>query len=260
MNMKRLLLFWTIIMLLELQPNALAEAPGHEAPYDGVWFLGFNLHASIWKGEKGLLLRKALAASLPRVRIGEIAGASTIPDSFIPPGLSGYQNQPWPEQNFRQAKAFLQEAGLSIVDPKIKNITLLHTAGPQTVMMAKAIAKSIRHAGFGVKLQSVKGDATEAWENALRSDEHVLFLMGYKAEREEPDSPWDAEKIIRPLFHSKGFANFTKLRDEKLDDLLSALQNDSSRVSPARIATLAHINQLLFDLLPAVPLFYIPTL
>lgn len=248
------------IMLLGLQPNALAEAPSHEAPYDGVWFLGFNLHSNIWKGEKGLLLRKALAAALPRVRIGEIAGASTIPDSFIPPGLSGYQNQPWPEQNFRQAKAFIRQAGLTIHDPTIKNITLLHTAGPQTVTIAQAIANSVRHAGFGITLRSVKGDATEAWENALRSDEHALFLMGYKAEREEPDSPWDAEKIIRPLFHSKGFANFTNNRDEKLDQLILALQNDSSRVSPARIATLAHINQRLFDLLPAVPLFYIPTL
>ncbi|MBU0686273.1 MAG: hypothetical protein KKB81_00270 [Candidatus Margulisbacteria bacterium] len=159
------------------------ETTETERLYDGLWFLGFNLHKDIFDGENGLKVKKAIGLSINRDEIAnKIIGGTMVPDSVIPKTMNGYQadslDLPY---DAKQAKALMIEAGFPMNDQRIKGLALLHTDGDKTIKIAKLIKQNLSAIGVKVDLVQVSFREEGKWQEALESGKFHMFLMGYKA-------------------------------------------------------------------------------
>ncbi|MFA6431299.1 MAG: hypothetical protein WCV91_02815 [Candidatus Margulisiibacteriota bacterium] len=215
--------------------------------YDGTWFLGFNTT----KPPFNKIASRIIAAT-------EICkNDPSLPVSFIPPGMDGYD-----------AKLLGGEGRYNIdilpVLPKERKISLLHTDGEKTIEIAEKIKNSLTKLGFEVELVklSYKNDEVK-WNKALSSKKYSLFLMGYKADLEslftnDPDTAdSDTVNLLEPLFKTKGKANFTGYSNKELDKLL---QSAKKAAGEKKITALKKINQIIYNDIPAMPIFYIEKL
>ena len=195
------------------------------AEYDGLWFMGFNLNKDVFGNGNGKLVRQAVNYAVDRSFISsQVIGDSSTPTTVLPPGMDGRDEsvKGYPHDRAK-AKSLMKEAGYTMNDKRLKGLVLLHTDGDKTIRIAKAIKDYLTYIGIGIKLKQLDYEDQEAWDSALSSGKHHLFLMGYKA----PDSFDGAAKdsrsatgFLHDLFHSKGSANFFFLRDEELDSLI----------------------------------------
>jgi len=143
--------------------------------YDGLWFLGFNLHKDIFSD---VSVRQAVNYAIDRQQIAtKIISDETTPNGVIPPGMLGYDPKLADYgYNVKKAKALFKDAGF-----KGATLSLLHTDGLKTIEIAKLIRKNLATVGIKVILKQVPYSDQEKWNAELQSGRHHMFLMGYKA-------------------------------------------------------------------------------
>jgi ABC-type oligopeptide transport system substrate-binding subunit len=117
----------------------------------------------------------------------------------------------------------------------------------KTRKIAEILKKNLARLGIEMIAKETRMDAS--WEKALRSDDYDLFLMGFKA-----DYAGTEETFLEPLFSSSGYANFMKYRNKEVDQLLGELKQTGSA---ARAGLLKTLNNLIYQDLPVIPIFYI---
>ncbi|MFC1517111.1 ABC transporter substrate-binding protein [Candidatus Margulisiibacteriota bacterium] len=213
--------------------------------YDGLWFLGFNLKSSSFKGPQGLILRRAINEAIDRKYLGQkIMGASFIPDSFIPLGMDGYvARENFYEYDPEQAKALIKEnEGLS----KIKVLKLLHTDGVKTERVAKKIRSELSNLGIDLVLMPVNYADADSFEKELKAKDYDIFLMGFKTKEGQ------TKELVRELFSSEGKANFFGLDDPVLTRLSSTPSADQKVYND--------IQDILWQKQVILPIFYIERL
>ncbi len=235
-------------------------APGKE--YDGLWFMGFNLHKDIFGDKNGPLVRKAFYFAIDRAYIAKkIMGDTTLPTGVIPKGMEGFEAEAkgYP-YNVKEAKRLMQKAGYSLKDARLKNLSLLHTDGQKTIEIAKFIQRAL--AGIGIKLDliQVKYEAQDKWLMELESGRYHLFLMGKKEFALKEGTRPDTASLLRSLFHSQGDANFTFYHNARVDSLLDELEVLGQNLTGLRQEKLKEINRIIMSDPPVVNLFYITRL
>jgi peptide/nickel transport system substrate-binding protein len=219
--------------------------------YDGLWFLGFNLHKDIFHGSQGKLIRQAIAHALDRQAIIEQMGYDTIvPDSIIPPGRAGYADYASYPHDLKRAKELMQQAGFSMTDRRLKEIRLLHTNGVKTKAAANKLKEQLKHIGIKVLLTGVDYSDQAIWRSELSSGQYHLFLMGFKAEQSD-----DILTFLKPLFHSEGIANFTYYNSSRVDNIISKTETIDDL--DKRALRLKILNRYLSTDLPVLGIFYI---
>lgn len=255
-----------IIPSLLIVTLLIVNCPRAEAKeYDGIWFMSMNLKHEVFKDLK---VRQAVNSSIDKeVIVTEIISEETVPISFIPPGMLGYDPDLGPTfYDVKYAKLLMKKAGYPMADKRLKNLTLLHTDGIKTVAIAKKIQDDLRNIGMKVKLIGVSYRDEEKWVDELVSGKHDLFLMGYKADIEQlfteeaSATQDDSCSLVEPLFKTEGEINFTGYSNSEVDRLLDQLEGINMALKNERHAKLKKINQQLYKDLPAVVLFYIEKL
>jgi ABC-type transport system substrate-binding protein len=229
--------------------------------YDGIWFLGMNLKHEVLAKQD---VRRAINSVIDREHIArKIVSEEVIPVGLIPNGMLGYD----PDldaviPDLKYAKLLMIKADYPINDKRLKNLSLLHTDGLLTVEIAKKIQNDLRGIGIKVERVEVSYKEEEKWVGELASGKHDFFLMGYKAGigqlfTTEEAGQVDSYSLIEPLFASRGEANFTGYSNADVDKLLEQLTGLNMALKSERHAKLKKINQILYQDLPAVVLFYI---
>lgn len=176
--MKKLILF-IIICSFIMCNYSLAQAK----EYDGVWFLGFNMHKSVFSDENGKLVRQAVAIAIDREKIAKkTIGDDVVPVGVIPPGMEGYDTSltAFPH-NYGEAKRLMKSAGYPLYDKRLKTITLLHTDGIRTKEIVNEIKRDLINLGFDIQTTEIKYSNTAEWQKELASGKYHLFVMGYKS-------------------------------------------------------------------------------
>lgn len=148
--------------------------------YDGVWFLGLNLDKKIFKKVE---VRRAFGQAINRQTIVQkIMSEEAVPNGVIPPGMAGYDASLESfSYDVSQAKRLMNQAGVGMDDPRLKNMILLHTDGVKTLAIAEQISRDLQLIGAKVILKQVSYSDQSRWYSELKSEKYDLFLMGYKA-------------------------------------------------------------------------------
>lgn len=213
--------------------------------YDGLWFLGFNLHKDIFNDENGFLVRKAFYKSINFENIlakADIQGP--IPYSIIPYSMPGYLAEQKNQLDIKLAKELMVKAGYPIYDQRLKNISLLHTKGIKTKIIVEELKKDLKNIGINLVSQEVSYTEQDKWQEMLKSGQNHLFLMGFKAEK-------DSLSFLKELFYSNSKINFTFFYDKKFDQMI-----DKANIQCDEIC-LEQINKYLVEKLPIIGIFYI---
>jgi len=201
--------------------------------YDGVLFLGFNLHADLFGNENGKLVRQAVATAIDREKIAKkIIGDDVVPVGVIPPGMEGYDSSlaPYPH-DYSMAKKLMMKAEHPLNDKRLKTISLLMTDGEKTRFIVDEIKRDLINIGFDITTKTMKYSKTKEWEKELLSGKYDMFVMGYKA--------WNVGEIFiadksTGLFHKfTCFKNSTNEADQQYFDRYSDAV--SSGFSPCTI-------------------------
>jgi len=151
--------------------------------YDGVWFLGFNMHSKLFNDENGKVVRQAVVTSIDRDKIAKkIVVDETVPIGIIPPGMEGYDPAltPYPF-DYAAAKKLMRSAGYTLSDKRIKHVTFLMSDGEKTKLIVDEIKRDLINIGFDITTTVVKYSNTKVWEKELTSGKYDMFVMGYKA-------------------------------------------------------------------------------
>ena len=243
-----------ILVLCFVLVNTAGWATTNNVGYDGLWFMGFNLHKDVFQGDKGLMVRQAMSMAINQKKMSRsVLQEKKIPDSYIPLGMEGYKSEIVSTYDVVAAKQVMFAAGYNMSDPRIKNIRLLHTEGAMTKRIAEWVKDDLKHIGVRVELVSVSYAQHSTWENLLKKGESHLYLMGFKAE-----DKYDVMSFLKPVFHSNGYANFSFYRNENVDTLINegayAINKD------IRLQKIGLIHKQLTNDLPLIGLFYIQVL
>ncbi|OGC15433.1 hypothetical protein A2246_04955 [candidate division WOR-1 bacterium RIFOXYA2_FULL_37_7] len=176
--------------------------------YDGVWFLGFNLHKDVFSNVKA---REAIAHAINKQYITtKIMSEEVVPIGVIPPNMQG--NDTTLKEityNANMAKQLLKASG----ENRPKELTLLHTDGIKTKMIAETIKNNLNKIGIKINLKEVTYEESAVWGKALNSGKDHLFLMGYKI---NPFlSIFIGDKNSR-LFHALGCDKIPQADDQEI--------------------------------------------
>lgn len=184
----RVIGIWSLSMLLLVfvfSASALASTNevASTKQYDGIWFMGFNMHKDIFGGPQGEKVRKAFNLAIDRKWICKnIIGDDVVPSGVIPPGMLGYDpDLKGYDFDLASAKKLMIEADFPVTDKRLKVLSMLHTDGKKTVDIAKWIKRYLINLGVDLKLVEISYANEGEWEKELKSGKHHLFLMGYKA-------------------------------------------------------------------------------
>lgn len=255
---KKAVVFFSLFFLCCL----LLPSAAFSKEYDGIWFLGMDLKSAVLKD---LNVREAVNLAIDKEYIAKkIVSEEVVPVGFVPFGMIGYDpDLEFKFQDTKAAKELMKKAGYSMADPRIKDLSLLHTDGLMTIEIAKKIQSDLRNIGMKVRLVEVSYQNEDRWVKELTSEKHDFFLLGYKAgieqlfSTEEAVAQIDSYSLIEPLFRTGGEANFTGYSNAEVDKLLSQLEGINLALKNERHAKLKEINQILYKDQPAVVLFYI---
>jgi ABC-type transport system substrate-binding protein len=185
--------FWILFLICNLSFGIYSLAEAKE--YDGLWFMGFNLHKDIFSDAR---VRQAVNYAIDRKYIAQrIMSEEVVPSGVIPPNMSGYDPQlKGYDYDVARAKKLLKAARYSG-----GKLTLLHTDGVKTISIAKRIKKDLAMVGLEVSLKQMDYSDQEKWQKELESGRHHLFLMGYKIT--EMDKILIGDKLTK-YFHVVG--------------------------------------------------------
>lgn len=220
--------------------------------FDGLFFVGFNLQKDIFKGEKGLLVRKAVLSAVDRVKIStELAEDEHTPTGIIPYGMEGYTESAVSPVDLVKAKQLIQTAGYKMTDQRIKEIRLLHTNGVLTKKIAQELKDNVKHIGIKLVLEGINYADEGKWEATLRKGNYDLFLLALKA-----DDSDKIETFLTSLFHSKkAEANFMNFQDPIVDKALDSLASEKNKAK--RKALLKTISSAVDKQIPIISLYNI---
>jgi peptide/nickel transport system substrate-binding protein len=187
-------------------------------------------------------LRQAIAHAIDRKRLNDILmlGKGTVSEGPTPPGLWWYDEKTKSyDYDPAKARALVAEAGY----PNGFEFTL---STPQVAIfqqMNQLIQEQFAAANIRVKLDPV---AQGEWYSRLVK-RATNFSPTRWTQRADPDG------LLYILFHSKGFANTTNYRNEKVDSLLD--QARSTFDMEARKKLYSEAQQLIAQDVPMLPLF-----
>lgn len=208
--------------------------------YDGLWFMGFNLDRDVFKGEQGKVNRLYVAAGLDLDKIQrEVFPEEKIARSFIYPVSEYNQELITGNIQFKSGKKNL----------KLRTIVLLHSDGIKSQKAAQLIAGQLASQNIKVKLQKIDNTKYNSWEEALKSKDYDLFLMGFKADYQK-----SVITFLLPLYGSNGYANFMGYKNPVVDKLLKEIDANSHT---ANETVLKLLDKNLNNDLPLLPIFYI---
>jgi ABC-type transport system substrate-binding protein len=179
----KVLIIWCLVIVWSLVIGHWSFSFAQAKEYDGVWFLGFNLHTKLFGDSNGKLVRQAVAIAVDREKISKkIIGDDVVPVGVIPPGMEGYDPTlvPYPH-DYGQAKKLMRDAGYSLSDGRLKHVTILMTDGDKTRAIVDEIKMDLINLGFDITRIVVKYSNTKEWERELASGKYDMFVMGYKA-------------------------------------------------------------------------------
>lgn len=219
---------------------------GNETRYDGIWFLGFNLARPAFMGgdADAVNLRRFISIAIDRETIARsIMGAVRIPDSIIPPGMSGYRPANAPLRYDPDAARIGLKQG--VID-KVKTLTLLYTDGTRTEKAVKKIRDDLAAVGISVNSVTVNYADRFEFERKLREGKYDLFLMGYKTEK------GDTAELFRELFLTGSQANFFQYSNDGVDKGIEkvVMGRDDDTVY-------GQMQETIWDAHVMVPIFYI---
>jgi peptide/nickel transport system substrate-binding protein len=190
-----------------------------------------------------LKLRQAFAQAIDRSRLNEITmrGQGSVSDGPTPPGLWWYDPdlKSYPHDPAR-AKSLLAEAGL----PNGFEYVL---STPQVTVFQQInqlLQEQLGAIGVRLTLQPV---AASEWYARVVSGATNLTPTRW-TQRADPDG------LLYILFHSKGFANTMKYRNERVDALLDQARTVYDMA--ARKTLYAEAQQQIVNDLPIVPLLF----
>lgn len=200
--------------------------------YDGIWILGFNMHKDIFSDPQ---VRKAIGKAINRQEILKIMGEEIVPNSFIPPSMTGYNPK---SQDFiydlTDAKSRLIKAGYSINDKRLKKLSLLHTDGDKTIQIAKLLKRNLIQLGINLDLVQVSYQKQNLWQQKLESGKYHMFLLGYKG---TPLTLLLGDKSTK-LFHKSGCKYIPTEEDQEFfngfDEALQKGYKPCSHCNPER--------------------------
>jgi peptide/nickel transport system substrate-binding protein len=187
-------------------------------------------------------LRQAIAHAIDRKRLNDILmlGKGTVSEGPTPPGLWWYDEKTKSyDYDPAKAHALVAEAGY----PNGFEFTL---STPQVAVfqqMNQLIQEQFAAANIRVKLDPV---AQGEWYSRLVK-RATNFSPTRWTQRADPDG------LLYILFHSKGFANTTNYRNDKVDSLLD--QARSIFDMEARKKLYSEAQQLIAQDVPMLPLF-----
>jgi len=258
-NLKIISLCLLSLIFLHIPSYSLSKA------FDGIWFMGFNLKHDLLKDSS---VRQAIYQSIDRKDIAtNIMSKEVVPVGFVPPGMLGYDPDLVPRKyNLKYAKLLMKQAGYPMADQRLKDLSLLHTDGVKTIAIAQKIQSDLENIGIKVNLVEVSYEAETAWIKELTSGKHDFYLLGYKAGYEElfkegeDKKTIDSFSLLEPLFKTNGETNFSGYSNEAVDELLYKVSGLDLALKSERHAKLKEINDILYQDLPAVVLFYIEKL
>ena len=207
----------------------------------GRWyFLQWHVHEPPFDNPK---LRQAFAHAIDRRRLNDILmrGQGTVSNGPTPDGLWWYdpdlKSYPFDPQ---RAKALLAEAG----HPDGFEYVL---STPQVTVfqqLNQLLQEQLGAVGIRLQLQPV---AASEWYARVVSGATNLTPTRW-TQRADPDG------LLYILFHSKGFANTTKYRNERVDGLLDEARSVYDQAIRKRLY--AEAQQQIVDDLPMVPLIF----
>lgn len=188
-------------------------------------------------------LRQAFAHAIDRARLNEITmrGQGTVSDGPTPAGLWWYDPElkSYPHDPSR-AKALLAEAGYAGGFEYVLST-------PQVTVFQQInqlLQEQLGAVGIKVQLQPV---AASEWYARVVSGTTNLTPTRW-TQRADPDG------LLYILFHSKGFANTMKYRNEQVDALLDEARNVYDTAT--RKQRYVEAQRLIVNDLPMVPLIF----
>jgi peptide/nickel transport system substrate-binding protein len=196
----------------ELAPNDVKQIEGKAGvalyPITGRWYsLQWRMDKPPFDNAK---LRQAISHGIDRKRINDIvmAGKGVVSDSSTPKGLWWHDETIKSyEYNPEKAKALLAEAGY----PSGFEVVLTTPQVSVFQQMDQLVQEQLAQIGVKIKLEPV---SSADWYNRI-VDGSTNFSPTRWTQRPDPDG------ILYLLFHSQGYANTTKYKNDKVDALLN---------------------------------------
>jgi peptide/nickel transport system substrate-binding protein len=187
-------------------------------------------------------LRQAFAHAIDRSRLNDIImrGQGTVSDSPTPPGLWWHAALKFYPHDPARAKALLAEAGHANGFEYVLSTPQV-TAFQQINQLLKEQLGTV-----GINLQLQPAAASEWYARIVAGTTNLTPTRW--TQRADPDG------LLYILFHSKGFANTMRYRNERVDALLDQARTIYDVETRKRLY--AEAQQMIVDDLPMVPLMF----
>jgi oligopeptide transport system substrate-binding protein len=238
-----------LIVDKNLTPNALLDelkktSAFHSAPFLGIYFLRFNCSKPPFDDPR---VRRAFAMTVDKRRIvGKITRAGELPgDSFVPPGIAGYESPEGLPYDPEEARRLLAEAGY----PGGKGFpltTFLYNESQQNRDIAVELQSMwLQHLGVKVNL------ALQEWKvylNSLSSLDYGIARSSWVGDYPDPNTFLD-------MFVTGNGNNRTGWSDPAYDRLIvdAAKETDAAK----RFEILRKAEAILISQeVPVCPIFY----
>lgn len=227
------------------------KADGKVAVYEKdsyyVEYLAFNMEKEPFNKKE---VREAIALCFNKndivtVAVDDIGGS--VAGSFVGPLEVGHDPSLTPyEKNIEKAKELMKQAGYE----NGFSCTISCVDGPRK-KSAETIQASLREIGITASVDILEGGA---FTDAAMKGNVELCLTGMTT------LAADADPILYTCFSTDnvGVTNFSRYSSKKFDDLIMASRSD--RDSANRTKTLQEAQKIIYDDIPAVPLYFRKTI
>lgn len=236
----------------ELSTNDKIDVVGYVGTDDLYFMPNFNIEP--WVGEKGKLLRQAVAHALPYDEIIDqiYYGSAERKNSVIASGYAGIVEEPLYDTDLEKAKQLLAEAGYPDgkgLEQHAEGLVLHYdserkgTMEPIAILIQTALAK----VGIPITLQPI--NAAEYGSRSITTKDVPAYMMN-SAHALVPDSGY-AIQVFFISAENGGIVNANNYANAKVDELYA--QSTALPDGPERNALLKQVQDILWDELPWIP-------
>lgn len=224
--------------------DRMKQDPGyHNVPYLGTYYYGFNTTKEPWNNAK---VRQALASAIDRQAIVDniTKGDQQIALSFVPPGVSGYQEGiGWPYDP-EKAKQLLAEAGYPDGEGFPEFSLLFNTEGAHQPI-AEAVAQMWKeNLGVTAKLEGMEWKAFLASRMEPTVD---IMRLGWIGDYPDPNT-------FLELYTSWSGGNDVHYNNAEYDALV---EKASTTLDPEeRLKILQEAEKIIIEDAPIVPIYH----
>jgi peptide/nickel transport system substrate-binding protein len=210
----------------------------YTSPSTRIDYLGMNTQMAPFDNK---LVRQAFnyAVDKESVMVVAIDGTGVPTESILAPSMLGYQAADY-TYDPEKARVLLAEAGYPDGFDMV-----LWASGDQRKRMAEVIQANLMDVGINASIEMLEWGT---YIDALMAGEGQAFVMGWTS-NPDPDS------TLTPLYYSGsvGGMNFTRIEDQKIDDLIMAGRVEMDLQKRVEIYNELHAYGM--DQAPLVPLF-----